>query len=102
MIFEKNQEIIRIGCASLKENNDKQVFTTRDAIGGWSHSCFNPLILAAIGTPAQPPKTRGKSPGRAQGHQPPPRLRYPNCYKCVDLRVMIFIKDKIKNFHKPN
>ena len=26
----------------------------------------------------------------------------PNCYKCVDLRVMIFIKDKIKNFHKPN
>ncbi|MEY3333497.1 MAG: hypothetical protein RLZZ176_1797, partial [Cyanobacteriota bacterium] len=26
----------------------------------------------------------------------------PNCHKCVDLRVMIFIKDKIKNFHKPN
>ncbi len=36
-----------------------------------------PLILAAICTPAQPPKTRGKSPGRAQGHQPPPCSRYP-------------------------
>lgn len=40
-----------------------------------------PLILAAIGTPAQPPKTRGKSPGRAQGHQPFPRPRYPTVKK---------------------
>lgn len=40
-----------------------------------------PLILAAIGTPAQPPKTRGKSPGRAQGHQPPLRPRYPTVKK---------------------
>ena len=40
-----------------------------------------PLILATIGTPAQPPKTRGKSPGRAQGHQPPQRPRYPTVKK---------------------
>ena len=40
-----------------------------------------PIILAAIGTPAQPPKTRGKSPGRAQGHQPPLRPRYPTVKK---------------------
>ncbi|WP_373529386.1 NF041680 family putative transposase [Nostoc sp.] len=40
-----------------------------------------PLILATIGTPAQPPKTRGKSPGRAQGHQPPSRKRYPTVKK---------------------
>jgi hypothetical protein len=40
-----------------------------------------PLILATIGTPAQPPKTRGKSPGRAQGHQPPLRKRYPTVKK---------------------
>lgn len=39
------------------------------------------LILAAIGTPAQPPKTRGKSPGRTQGHQPPSRPRYPTVKK---------------------
>lgn len=30
-----------------------------------------PLILAAIGTPAEHPKTRGKSPGRSPGHRPP-------------------------------
>ncbi|MFM7449774.1 MAG: hypothetical protein ACKO24_14415 [Leptolyngbyaceae cyanobacterium] len=29
-----------------------------------------PVILAAIGTPAQAPKPRGKSPGRVQGQQP--------------------------------
>ncbi|MEH1784371.1 MAG: hypothetical protein V7L23_01900 [Nostoc sp.] len=40
-----------------------------------------PLILAAVGTPAQPPKTRGKSPGRAPGHQPPPRPTYPTVKK---------------------
>ena len=38
-------------------------------------------ILAAIGTPAAPPKPRGKAPGRAQGHQPPPRPRYPTVKK---------------------
>lgn len=40
-----------------------------------------PLILATIGTQALPPKTRGKSPGRAQGHQPPQRPRYPTVKK---------------------
>ncbi|RCJ29526.1 hypothetical protein A6769_35330 [Nostoc punctiforme NIES-2108] len=39
------------------------------------------LILAAIGTPTQPPTTRGKSPDRAQGHQPSPRPRYPTVKK---------------------
>lgn len=34
-------------------------------------------LLAKIGTPAQPPKPRGKSPGRPKGAQPPPRPRYP-------------------------
>jgi DDE superfamily endonuclease len=43
-------------------------------------------ILAAIGTPAQPPKPRGKSPGRATGHQPPPRPRYPTVKKRVSKR----------------
>lgn len=38
-------------------------------------------ILAAIGTPAQAPKTRGKSPGRAKGERPAPRLRYPTVKK---------------------
>ncbi|WP_459195376.1 NF041680 family putative transposase [Nostoc sp. FACHB-892] len=40
-----------------------------------------PLILAAIGTPAEPPKTRGKSPGRIPGHQPSPRPTYPTVKK---------------------
>jgi hypothetical protein len=34
-------------------------------------------IIRQIGTPAQPPKPRGKSPGRAKGQQQPPRERYP-------------------------
>lgn len=34
-------------------------------------------ILVAIGTPALPPKPRGKSPGRRQGEKPPARPRYP-------------------------
>lgn len=38
-------------------------------------------ILAAIGTPAPPPKQRGKSPGRAQGFHPSPRPRYPTVKK---------------------
>jgi hypothetical protein len=33
-------------------------------------------LLARIGTPAQPPKPRGKSPGRPKGTRPPPRPRY--------------------------
>nr|WP_202895660.1 hypothetical protein [Iningainema tapete] len=45
-----------------------------------------PLILAEEGTPAQPPKTRGKSPGRTQGHQPPPRKRYPTVKKHASKR----------------
>lgn len=38
-------------------------------------------ILAAIGTPAPDPKPRGKSPGRAKGHKPTPRPRYPTVKK---------------------
>jgi hypothetical protein len=34
-------------------------------------------IIRQIGTPAQPPKPRGKSPGRAKGEQPPPRKYHP-------------------------
>jgi hypothetical protein len=46
--------------------------STQDTLSPGRVAQAFPLILAAIGTPAQPPKTRGKSPGRAQGHQPPP------------------------------
>jgi hypothetical protein len=38
-------------------------------------------ILVAIGTPAKPPKPRGKSPGRATGHSPSPRPHYPTVRK---------------------
>ncbi|MBE7554271.1 MAG: hypothetical protein HS126_24690 [Anaerolineales bacterium] len=34
-------------------------------------------LLARMGTPAQPPKPRGKSPGRPKGAHPPLRPRYP-------------------------
>ena len=34
-------------------------------------------IIRQIGTPAAPPKPRGKSPGRARGEQQPPRKRHP-------------------------
>jgi hypothetical protein len=34
-------------------------------------------LLAAIGTPTQPPKPRGNSPGRASGQKMKPRPRYP-------------------------
>jgi hypothetical protein len=43
-------------------------------------------ILVAIGTPAVAPKPRGKSPGRAQGHRPPARTRYPTVKKRVSKR----------------
>lgn len=42
--------------------------------------------LAAIGTPAQAPKPRGKSPGRALGQRPVPRTRYPTVKKRVSKR----------------
>jgi len=38
-------------------------------------------ILVAIGTPAAPPKQRGKSLGRPQGYRPSPRPRYPTVKK---------------------
>lgn len=38
-------------------------------------------ILAAIGSPAKPPKPRGKSPGRPLGFAPDPRPRYPTVKK---------------------
>jgi len=34
-------------------------------------------IIRHIGTPAQPPKPRGNSPGRAEGGKQPPRKHYP-------------------------
>jgi len=40
-------------------------------------------IIAAIGTPAQSPKPRGKSPGRNKGHSQIPRTRYPTVKKRV-------------------
>jgi hypothetical protein len=43
-------------------------------------------ILAAIGTPAPPPKQRGKAPGRANGAKPSPRPRYPTVKKRVSKR----------------
>jgi len=43
-------------------------------------------ILAAIGTPAPPPKQRGKSPGRAKGEKPSPRPRYPTVKKRASKR----------------
>ncbi|MFM7888145.1 MAG: hypothetical protein ACKPCM_15965, partial [Pseudanabaena sp.] len=39
------------------------------------------VIIAVIGTPAIPPKLRGKSPGRSNGDQLPPRIRYPTVKK---------------------
>lgn len=38
-------------------------------------------ILVAVGTPAKPPKTRGKSPGRSIGDFPPPHTYYPTVKK---------------------
>jgi hypothetical protein len=43
-------------------------------------------ILAAIGTLAQAPKPRGKSPGRAPGQRQVPRTRYPTVKKRVSKR----------------
>lgn len=34
-------------------------------------------LLATLGTPARPPKPRGKAPGRRPGHAPGPRSRHP-------------------------
>ncbi|MCG9890716.1 MAG: transposase [Thermosynechococcaceae cyanobacterium MS004] len=42
-----------------------------------------PAIIAAIGTPAQAPKTRGNSPGRQQGQSQLPRTRFPIVKKRV-------------------
>ena len=45
-----------------------------------------PSIIAAIGTPAKAPKTRGNSPGRSQGQVQVPRIRYPTVKKRVSKR----------------
>ena len=45
-----------------------------------------PSIIATIGTPAQAPKRRGKSPGRAQGEAQNPKTRYPTVKKRVSKR----------------
>lgn len=42
-----------------------------------------PGVLVAIGTPAQAPKLRGKSPGWPTGQQRSPRTRYPVVKKGV-------------------
>jgi DDE superfamily endonuclease len=44
------------------------------------------VIIAAIGTPAIPPKLRGKSPGRSKGERLPPRIRYPTVKKHASKR----------------
>jgi hypothetical protein len=38
-------------------------------------------ILAVLGTPARPPKLRGKSPGWSRGRKRRPRIRYPTVKK---------------------
>ncbi|PHX53256.1 hypothetical protein CP500_022445 [Tychonema bourrellyi FEM_GT703] len=38
-------------------------------------------ILAVLGTPARPPKLRGKSPGWLRGRKRRPRIRYPTVKK---------------------
>jgi hypothetical protein len=43
-------------------------------------------ILVAIGTPALPPKPRGKAPGRSKGDRPSPRPRYPTVKKRASKR----------------
>ena len=45
-----------------------------------------PSIIASIGTLANSPKTRGKSPGRQKGYFPSPRSRYPTVKKRVSRR----------------
>jgi len=40
-------------------------------------------LLLRLGSPARPPKPRGKSPGRALGYYPAPRIRYPVVKKRV-------------------
>ncbi len=53
-----------------------------------------PSIIAGIGTPAKPPKTRGKSPGRSQGQVQVPRIRYPTVKKRVSKRRKAKMPDK--------
>jgi hypothetical protein len=55
--------------------------STQDTLSPGHVAQAFPLILAVLGTPTQPPKTRGKSSGRTQGHQPRPRPRYPTVKK---------------------
>ena len=54
-----------------------------------------PSIIAAIGTMASPPKTRGKSPGRHKGFSPPPRSHYPIVKKRVSRRKKPKSADKV-------
>ncbi|MEM8643215.1 MAG: NF041680 family putative transposase [Cyanobacteria bacterium P01_G01_bin.54] len=44
------------------------------------------VIVAAIGTPAQAPKPRGKSPGWTPGHPRTPKARYPSIKKRASKR----------------
>lgn len=54
-----------------------------------------PTIIAAIGTPAQPPKTRGKSPGRVRGQSQEPRIRYPTVKKRASKRKKAKTTEKV-------
>lgn len=45
-------------------------------------------IIRQIGTPAQPPKPRGNSPGRAKDNKPPPRPRQPVIKKAAKQPVV--------------
>lgn len=47
-----------------------------------------PRIIRPLGTPAKSPKPRGKSPGRAQGHKPKPRIRQPVIKKVKSRRKL--------------
>lgn len=54
-----------------------------------------PTIIAVIGTMANSPKTRGKSPGRKKGQFPPPRPRYPTVKKRVSRRKKLKSTPKV-------
>ncbi len=61
---------------------EKPVVVHSQLTPGRVRRSFAPL-LAVIGTPAQPPKPRGKSPGRSVGAKLRPRARYPALKKEV-------------------
>ena len=69
--------LARAEAAALRYPWDSQ---TRPATPRQVRRCMG-AILAQLGTPAQPPQPRGKSPGRVQGAKIRPALRYRVVYK---------------------